>query len=370
MPTTDWYSIGNPETVFSPALLIYPDRIQSNLQEMIKLAGGAERLRPHVKTHKLPQVIRMKLDAGIQRFKVSTIAEAEMTAAAGGPDILIAYQPVGPGIGRLLRLIRQFPETRFAALVDDSENLAAISNAAVAANVKAELYVDLNVGMNRTGIAPGPEAAELYRKVCGSPNIIAGGLHAYDGHLHNTDHSALQKAVEAAFEPVWQLRDQLLAASLPVPNVIASGTPTFPVLSKFEGIEVGCGTTVLWDFGQAAICPDLQFLNAAVLLTRIISRPLPDRLCIDLGHKAVASEMLQPRVRFFGLEDAEIVVHSEEHLVLKTPQATKYRVGDVVYGIPRHICPTVALHQEVHVVSNGQVTERWPVTARARRITI
>lgn len=368
--TSDWFAISNAEAIASPALLLYPERIEKNLQRMIAMAGDVARLRPHVKTHKLPQVVALKRAAGIHKFKVSTIAEAEMTAAAGGEDVLLAYQPVGPNIERLVELMRRFPHTRFATLVDDARNLAAISRVAVAHGVVIELYVDLNVGMNRTGIAPGESAASLYRALCRTPGLKAGGLHAYDGHLHEADPAALARAADQAFAPVWKLRDQLRAESLPVPRLIASGTPTFALLAQHDDVEVGAGTTVLWDFGQAEVCPGHHFLNAAMLFCRVVSKPQPDLLCFDLGHKAVASEMAHPRVRLLGLEDAVAVTHSEEHLVVRTSRSTDYQVGDVVYGIPRHICPTMALHSEVWAVRDGLAAERWPVVARARRITI
>ncbi|MBU3738094.1 MAG: D-TA family PLP-dependent enzyme [Rhodoferax sp.] len=362
--------MANADQIPTPTVLLYPDRIERNLQRMIELAGGAERLRPHVKTHKLAPIIAMKRAAGIDRFKVSTIAEAEMTAEAGGSDILLAHQPTGPNIGRLMELMRRYPRTRFATLVDDAGNLSALSAAALQQGLILNLYLDLNVGMNRTGIVPDDAARALYRTLCQTPGVVACGLHAYDGHLHNPDSGVLAQAVDDAFAPVWALRDQLRAEGLPVPGMIASGTPTFALLAQHEGVEVGAGTTVLWDFGQEAICPEHRMLNAALLLTRIISKPTPDRLCLDLGHKAVASEMPHPRVRLLGLEDAVPVTHSEEHLVVQTPRATEYRVGDVVYGIPRHICPTMALHSEVWAVRDGRAAERWTVTARARRITI
>jgi len=365
-----WFAIANADTLASPALLLYPERIEKNLQRMIAMAGGVERLRPHVKTHKLPQVVALKRAAGIRRFKASTIAEAEMTAAAGGEDILLAYQPVGPNIARLAELMQRFPQTRFATLVDDARNLAAITRVAADLGTVFELYVDLNVGMNRTGIAPGEAAASLYRVLCGTPGLKAGGLHAYDGHLHEPDPAVLAKAADLAFAPVWKLRGQLHAEGLPVPRVIASGTPTFALLAQHDDVEVGAGTTVLWDFGQAEVCPNHQFLNAAVLFSRVVSKPQPDLLCLDLGHKTVASEMPHPRVLLLGLEDAVAVTHSEEHLVVRSSRAANYKDGDVVYGIPRHICPTVALQSEVWAVRDGRAAERWPVVARARRITI
>ena len=365
-----WYSIDNEDDVPSPALLVYPDRIQENLRRMISLVGDVSRLRPHVKTHKIPQIIAMKRALGIDKFKVATIAEAEMTANAGGKDILLAYQLVGPNIRRFVELIKRFPSTRFSALVDNRDSLSQIALYAKSQGVVACLYVDLNVGMNRTGIPPGPDAAELYKLLSITDGVCPGGMHAYDGHLHESDLVKLREQTQQAFEPVWQLADALKKAGFNVPNIVAAGTPTSSLLAKHEGIEVGLGTTVLWDSGQPDISPDLDFQNAAVLLARVISCPTANRICIDLGHKAVASEMAQPRVRWLGLEDALIVTHSEEHMVLETSKRDEYPVGTVVYGIPRHICPTVALHNEVWCVKNRLAVEKWPVVARVRSLTI
>ena len=366
----DWYTISNASAIATPALLVYPDRIQANLQRMITMAGSAERLRPHVKTHKLPQIIQMKLAAGIRKFKTSTIAEVEMTLAAGGRDVLLAYQPVGPNLRRLATLMRRFPDAMLSTLVDDTRNLAAISATAVAENIVIPLYVDINVGMNRTGILPGPAALQLYRDLCQAPGVRAAGLHGYDGHLRAADSKDLEAAADAAFAPVWALREQLLGEGLPVPNMVVSGTPTFALMARKGGVEVGAGTTVLWDFGQEGVCPDHHFEHAALLMTRVLSKPAPGLLCFDLGHKAVASEMPHPRVRLIGLEDAVATTHSEEHLVLQTTRAADYQVGDVLYGIPRHICPTMALHSDVWAVRDGAAAESWPVVARARRITV
>lgn len=372
----DWFQITNADAIPSPALLVYPARIEENLRRMIQRAGGPERLRPHVKTHKMPQVVKLKLSAGITRFKCSTIAEAEMTASAGGKDILLAYPPVGPTAQRLAELARRFPDVAFSTIADSSSTVLGVYAAAKAAGVCIGVYVDLNVGMNRTGISPGPAAVALYELVVeysrsnGPPIIRAAGLHAYDGHLHNKVSAALATAVNDTFAAVWQMKAELERAGLTVPCIIASGTPTFPLLAEHASVEVGCGTTVLWDFGQAEICPDMDFLNAAVLLMRVVSKPTADRLCLDLGHKAVASEMPHPRVRVFGLEDAIFVTHSEEHLVVQTPRAIEYEVGDVLYGIPRHVCPTVALHHEVWAIKDGAAVEPWTVVARARRISI
>jgi D-serine deaminase-like pyridoxal phosphate-dependent protein len=365
-----WYEITNATDIPSPALLVYPDRIEENLRRMVAAAGGVERLRPHVKTHKMPEVIRLCLAHGIRKFKAATIAEVEMAATAGAADVLLAYPVVGPAAGRLAELARRFPETRFRAVVDSEIGIEDLARAAEAAGVKIDTLLDLNVGMNRTGVVPGPAAFRLARLVAESPGLTFGGLHAYDGHLNDPDHARLVEKVEAAFAPVWRLRDELEAAGIPVPLVAAAGTPTTPILAAKGDVEVGAGTTVLWDFGQPTVSPDLDFLNAAVLLVRVVSHPAPGRLCLDLGHKAVASEMPHPRVRIFGLEDATFPMHSEEHLVVETPRAAEFPVGTVLYALPRHVCPTVALHEEAVVVRDGRATDRWHVAARTRRITV
>jgi D-serine deaminase-like pyridoxal phosphate-dependent protein len=365
-----WYEISNAADIPSPALLVYPDRIEENLRRTVAAAGGAERLRPHVKTHKMPEVIRLCLAHGIRAFKAATIAEAEMTAAAGAADVLLAYPVVGPAAFRLAELVRRFPGTRIRGLADSDVGIDDLARAAAAAGVRIDTLLDLNVGMNRTGVACGPEAARLARRIARSPGLAFGGLHAYDGHLTDADHARLVGRVEAAFAPVWWLRDELVAAGIPVPLVVAAGTPTTPILAARGDVEVGAGTTLLWDFGQPMLSPDLDFLHAAVLLARVVSQPAPGRLCLDLGHKAVASEMPHPRVSIFGLEEATFPMHSEEHLVVETPQAAEFPVGTVVYALPRHVCPTVALHEEVVVVRNGRAADRWRVAARARRISI
>jgi D-serine deaminase-like pyridoxal phosphate-dependent protein len=224
--------------------------------------------------------------------------------------------------------------------------------------------------MNRTGIELGAAAIELYHAICHTPGIIPGGVHAYDGHLHEPNPNKIQQQIATTYQPVWQFIDGLRAAGLSVPNIITSGTPTSQFLAAQYPVEVGAGTTTLWDFGQAEVSPYLDYQYAAVLLARVISRPTKNRICLDLGHKSVASEMAQPRVRFFGLEQATPVLHSEEHLVLETDKADDFPVGTICYGIPRHICPTVALQSEVWCVSDGKAIETWPVVARARRLTI
>lgn len=361
-----WYEVSRVDSVFSPSLLFYRERMERNLAEMIRIAGGPGRLRPHVKTHKLPELIQRQIELGINRFKAATLAECAMAARAGAGDILLAFQPVGPSIGDWVEMTQSFPGTRFSCLADDSGALTALSAAAVARNLQLEVLIDLDVGFHRTGIPPGRDAEQLYSQLTTLPGLRPGGLHAYDGHI--TDLNLEDRTVRCmeAFVPVEALSATLISRGWLVPRLVVGGSPTFPIHAQRDGVELSPGTTVLWDAGYAQKFPDLPFLPAAVLVSRVVSKPSPDRLCLDLGHKAVASEMPHPRVEFLNLVGANPIMHSEEHLVVECPDAQRWKVGDVVYAVPRHICPTVALHERVNVVEEGTVKERWTVTARSR----
>jgi len=372
---SDWFTVADVQANASPALLLFLDRIRENVRRMIAVAGSADRLRPHMKTHKLAEVIRLQMGQGITKFKCATIAETEMTAACGATDVLLAYQPVGPNVQRVIQLISTFPRTRISVVADEADAVRALSAAASASvstgkGVEIEVLLDLDVGQHRTGMAPGPDAVRLYQMIASAPGLKPGGLHAYDGHIHDSDISARSRKCEEAFTPVTALRQQLLQAGLPVPRVVAGGTPTFPMHAKRGDVECSPGTCVLWDAGYATHFPDLDFQFAAVLLTRVVGKPTGNRLCLDLGHKSVASEMPQPRVKFLNLSDATIVGHNEEHMVVETPLASTFKVGACLYALPWHVCPTVALHSEAIVIESGKAAQRWRIVGRERRLTI
>ena len=255
-------------------MLVYPDRAEENLRRLIAIAGGTSRLRPHMKTHKLPEIARMHVALGLTRVKCATIAEAEMLASEGLTDVLLAYQPVGPAVGRLLQLAQTFPGVTFRAVVDDEDAARALSAAFSDAESTIDLLVDLDVGMHRTGIAP-ELAPPLYRLLATLPGVTPGGLHAYDGHLRDPDLAVRRAQADAAFAQVRALRDTLQAEGLTVPRVVVGGTPTLPCHATREepDLELSPGTVVFWDAGYTAGLPDMDFLHAALLLTRVVSKP-------------------------------------------------------------------------------------------------
>ncbi len=364
----DWFAVRNVADIPSPTLLFFAERVDANLASMVQIAGSAGRLCPHVKTHKLRPLLDRQLALGIRRFKAATLAECEMAAQAGASEVLLAYQLVGPAIGMWLELVRAYPTTRFASLVDDSSAITVLSSAAAASGLRVDVLLDLDVGQHRTGVSPDYAAESMYADLSRCSGLRPVGLHAYDGHIHESDPILRSVACNEAFEPVLALRQRLMRQGHLVNRLVAGGSPTFPIHALRADVELSPGTTVLWDAGYAQRFPDLPFLPAAVLLGRVVSKPFPGRLCLDLGHKSVASEMVHPRLEFLNLPEARAVAHSEEHLVVECSEAEKWTVGDAVYALPRHICPTVALHDSVHWVERGSVVESWKVTARTRSV--
>ncbi len=365
-----WYQINNIEDIISPSLLVYPERIEQNILKMIDIAGGTEFLRPHIKTYKMAEIIQLQLKHGIHQFKCATIAEAELLAESGAQDVLLAMQPVGANIDRFFKLVKAYPTIQFSTLVDNQQTITEMNTAAIKNKTITSLLLDINNGMNRTGVWPGDTALELYKLMSASSNIQAKGLHVYDGHIRTTDFNERKKECDAAFDLVIQLKNTIESFDLKIDTIVAGGTPCFPIHSTREGITVSPGTPLLWDQGYTNLFPDLTFLPAAVLLSRIISKPNTDLLCLDLGHKSVASEMQFPRVRFLNVENYTQIGHSEEHLVLKCDNTDAYQIGDVTYSIPYHICPTVSKYKEVLTVESGIAVGTYKVIARDHRINI
>lgn len=365
-----WYKIKNEDDVISPSLLVYPDRIEKNIQKMIAIAADVNKLRPHVKTYKIAEIIELQLKYGIRKFKCATIAEAELLANCNVKDVLLAIQPVAKNIHRFFELLLKYPNVQFSTIVDNKETIQTFSSIAKEKNVHVHLWLDINNGMNRTGMPAGESAVELYQLINNSHNLVARGLHAYDGHIRDTDVNVRKSRCDDAFSEVANLKKKIESMGMKVPVIVAGGTPSFPIHVKRKDVEVSPGTTLLWDEGYSQLFPDMKFLHAAVLVSRIISKPKEDYLCLDLGHKSVASEMSFPRVKLLNMDNTQQISHSEEHLVLSSTDADRYKIGQLVYAIPMHICPTVPKYKEVQIVENNLITNTWQIKARDKKITI
>ncbi len=364
-----WYRIANVAQLATPALALYPDRIETNLRRMLELTGGATRLRPHVKTHKLSELVDLQRTLGIFQFKCATLAEAEMLAQQGAADVLIGTALVGPNTARLAQLAQRYRGTRFSSLIDCEAHLAMLVSAQASQRPVHGVWIDLDVGMGRTGCVADGTALELWKRADATAEIEVRGWHVYDGHLKQPDPAQRLAAVEEAFAPVERLRDEVAATTGQRPALVAGGTPTLGCHARHADRQCSPGTCVLWDYSYESKYADLGFIYAAVLITRVISKPRADRVCLDLGYKAVASDNPDPRVLLWDLPDARTVVHNEEHLAVECHAARSLSVGDVVYGVPWHVCPTCALHEAVSVVRDGLVVASWKVAARRRNLS-
>jgi len=366
-----WYIIKDIDKLDTPALVIYPDRVKENIRILKSIIDDVARLRPHVKTHKSKDAALLMLDAGITKFKCATIAEAEMLGMSKAPDVLLAYQPVGPKLDRLIKLINAYPDTKYSCLVDNGVAAKNISDAALHHQIQIPVYIDLNVGMNRTGVAPGLEAFQLYVDCDLLKGITPVGLHAYDGHIHDTDLEIRTKKCNEAFELARKLQEVITQKGYPEPIIVAGGSPTFPIHAKRAVVECSPGTFIYWDRGYSLTCVEQPFLTAALVLSRVISLPDQTKLCLDVGHKSISAENeLAKRIYFLNAPQLVMIGQSEEHLVVDAGKDHQYKVGDVLYGLPYHICPTVALYERAITIENNKISGEWRNIARDRKINI
>ncbi len=369
----DDYRIDDVRDILSPSILVFRDVMLDNLAKTAEIAGDVSRLRPHCKTHKIREIAEIQVNQGVSKHKCATFAEAEMLVHAGAKDVFLAYNMVGPNIQRACEFCATYPAVAFSVTADNGPSISLLSEAAVASGVEIGVLLDLDSGQHRTGVPCNDVALELYRQIHQASGLIANGFHLYDGQNHQADVDERREAVQSCWREANEFKSRCEAADLPVPRVVCGGTGSFPIFAELndECIELSPGTVVYYDIGYSEAFPDLPFQPASLLFTRVVSRPTQDRVTLDLGYKAVASDPpAGRRVRFPSLPDAKEVLQNEEHLVIETQQGANLKPGDWLLAIPRHTCPTSALHKSVYVVEDGQVADQWQVVARDRKLTI
>jgi len=355
------------DSLDSPCLLVIQERVQENIQLAISMMKDPSQLRPHIKTHKNPWIIDLCIQKGIEKFKCATIAEAELLALQGAKDILLAYPLNSPKIGRLTSLIDQYPKSIFSCLVDNKELINLLNEEGIKKNHPISVWLDINTGMDRTGMKV-QEIPAFYDFISSLKGIQFQGFHNYPGHIVQSNLDLRRVEFVQANQEMESIFKEFINQGINC-RYIVGGTPCFPFYSQNPLLESSPGTFIYWDFGYQNYYPEQKFKVAAYLLSRVVSKPNSDLICLDLGYKSVSSEKpLSERVYFPSMPDAKFISQSEEHLVLKTNIHPMIQVGDSYLGIPYHICPTVALYESIEKIENGKWIGSSLNLARNRKI--
>lgn len=368
----NWWEINSEIRAETPFLAVYEDRIRFNLERLIGAVNGdTQKLRPHIKTHKIGEILELFKIYNIKKIKCATIAEAELAAMHEIPDVLLAYQPVGIKKEKWISLIQKYPSVSFSTIIDNFESAKALDDIAKENDLKLPVYLDLNTGMDRTGFSILQDWAALADKITNLKNLHFEGIHIYDGHLKGSVEERINAASVSFFEikEKTETLEQKLGYKL---KIVAGGSNTFPFYATHENVECSPGTFVFWDSNYLIHLPEQKFKPALVIVGTIISKPTNSTLCIDIGYKAVASENpIDKRLVILNDENLIPASHSEEHLILENRGKNEYKIGDTVYALPYHVCPTCALYDSVQVVNKGhQICDQWKVVARSREINI
>lgn len=353
----------------TPALLIDLDSFEANLDRMAALlAPTGVKLRAHAKTHKSPVIAKLQMARGAVGQCVQKVAEAEVLAWGGIPDILVSNQVVGPA--KLARLCALARIAKVAVCVDDAAQVAMLEAAAEDAAIRLPVLVEIDVGAGRCGVAPGPDAVALAQRIAASKHLIFGGLQAYQGSAQHKRTVAERRtligtAVDASRRTVEQLRQQGLAC----PIVGGAGTGTFEIESQ-SGVytEMQAGSYVFMDADYARNLdaegtPIGTFRHALFVLATVMSAPKPGLAVLDAGHKAVAVDSGLPMV--WQRPDIRYVSASDEHGKLDVAsETTMPKLGEKLRLVPGHCDPTVDRYDWYVGVRNGRVESLWPVAAR------
>jgi D-serine deaminase-like pyridoxal phosphate-dependent protein len=369
------YRVTDLEDVLTPALVLYPDLIASNIRQTLNLLDGdANRWRAHIKTAKLGLALQMLVEHGVHNFKCATTLELLVACQNGATDVLLAYPVMGANARRAQDIAREFPHVRISVLAENEDQLQQWHGSRVG------IFLDINPGMNRTGI----EQNQTDR-VVGLARMIADaglefrGLHYYDGQFGSLpDGEGTSERTHAAhrgYDRLLEIVNTLNRVGIQVPEVITSGTPTFPSSLTYDGFRggnflhrVSPGTVVYCDATSLDQLPSKYgYQPAAMVLTRVVSQPHPGIVTCDAGHKTVSADAGVPTCVVLGHPRLTPLSPSEEHLPLALKQGAKAPpVGESLYLLPRHICPTVNNFDWALLVRNGRIESMETVSARGR----
>jgi D-serine deaminase-like pyridoxal phosphate-dependent protein len=370
-PWDERYHVSDIDNVLTPALVLYPEVIDSNIAQTLHLLGGnADRWRAHIKTAKLAYTVRMLVERGCRNLKCATTLELLVACSSGAADVLLAYPVVGANARRVREIVDQFPDIRISVLAENEEQVRQWQG------IQVGVFLDINPGMNRTGVEQGhgDKIVRLVREVRDA-GLEFRGLHYYDGHFGGLDEQERTAAAHAGYDRLLELVNEIRHSGVGVPEVITAGTPTFPCSLTYKGFHSGGfihrvspGTILYCDATSLAQLPgDYGYTPAVLVLTRVVSRPHNGIVTCDAGHKSVSADAGVPTCVVVGHPELMPLTPSEEHLPLgSTEEMLTPQVGEALYLLPRHVCPTVNNFDSALLVRDGQIESVEKVSARGR----
>ena len=373
MVTVHMPKIGAPQVgdtidaLDTPSIVIDLSAMEENIARlMARLASSGKRVRPHLKTVKSPHLAKKLLDAGATGCCVAKVSEAEVMAQAGITDLLITSEVMGTvKIGRLLNLVSQYPNVK--VVVDSTEGAQALNSAIddMAEPIKLQVLIELNVGQNRAGVAPGTEAVDLARYIASLENLRLVGIQGYEGHLQHLANDERQRLCREAMNKLCDTAKQIRAAGLPLEIVTTGGTGTCEICAQFDDItEVQPGSFVFMDVAYRNAIGQL-YSNALSVISTVISRPVAERAIIDAGLKSLSNDMGNPELK--NDSTTSYRPGGDEHGILTcSANNTTLKIGARVEIIPSHIDTTVNLFDTYYGIRNGIIEEIWPILARGK----
>ncbi|HJS99619.1 MAG TPA: D-TA family PLP-dependent enzyme [Terriglobales bacterium] len=365
------YRLAGMDEVLTPALVIYPEIVASNLERTLELLEGeGSRWRVHIKTAKLGYTLRMLVERGIRNFKCATTLELLTACKCGAEDVLFAYPSMGANARRVQELAGQFPRVRVSVLAENEEQVRQWRGSRVG------VFLDINPGMNRTGVEQNAvdKIVGLARAI-GSAGLKFCGLHYYDGHLGGLAFEERAQVAHHGYDQLLKITEAIENGGMQAPEVITAGTPSFPAALSYAGFRgqsfvhrVSPGTIVYGDATSLAQLPgDYGYRPAALVVARVVSRPRAGTVTCDAGHKTVSADAGVPTCVVLGHPELTPLSPSEEHLPFSVAEGARGpQIGEILHLLPRHVCPTVNNFDWALLVRRGQIEAVEKVSARGR----
>jgi D-serine deaminase-like pyridoxal phosphate-dependent protein len=361
----DDYLVRDTERILTPALLIYSDIVDANIRATLRMTGGdPNRWRPHIKTIKSAHVLKQLLGHKVVHFKCATTLELLLACETGAADILVAFPVVGANAARVLEIAEEFQQTRISVLIETASQAEQWRGTAVG------VYIDVNGGMDRTGISE--ERTTEISELATIMKRQLRGLHYYDGNMSSVTAEERETQTHAGYARLMHLVETLAAAGIRVEEVVTSGTPSAPYAISFPGFlnapfvhRISPGTIVFNDLNSLKQLPGWGYAPAAVVLSTIVSHPTGHSVTCDAGHKSVSADSGVPTCAVIGHPELTPAKPSEEHLPINvSADAQLPAIGEKLYLLQKHVCPSVNNFDEALLIVNGAIQSVTPIGAR------